>query len=80
MSINKVILVGHVGQDPEITTLNNDIKVANFSLATTERGYKKQDGTEVPDKTEWHNIVAWRGLAKFVREIHSQRHSTLCRG
>ncbi len=72
MSVNKAILVGHVGQDPEITTLNNDIKVANFSLATTERGYKKQDGTEVPDRTEWHNIVAWRGLAtlseKYIKK------------
>ncbi len=46
MSVNKAILVGHVGQDPEIRTLNNDIKVANFSLATTERGYKTKNGTE----------------------------------
>ncbi len=71
MSVNKVILVGYVGQEPEIREFNGDVKVANFSLATTERGYKKQDGTEVPDKTEWHNIVAWRGLATLSEKyIH----------
>ncbi len=66
MSVNKVILVGNVGKDPEVRYLDNDVAVANFSLATTERGYTGRDGQTVPDRTEWHNIVAWRGLAKVV--------------
>jgi len=66
MSVNKVILVGNVGKDPEVRHLDNDVVVANFSLATTERGYTTKDGKEYPDRTEWHNIVAWRGLAKLA--------------
>ncbi len=64
--INKVILLGNVGKDPEVRYLDNDVAVANFSLATSERGYTKRDGQEVPERTEWHNIVAWRGLAKIA--------------
>lgn len=67
MSVNKVILIGNVGKDPEIKHLT-DFKVASFTLATTERGYTAQNGTQVPDRTEWHNIVAWRGLAKLAEE------------
>lgn len=66
MSVNKVILVGNVGQDPEVRYLERGVAVANFSLATTERGFKMQNGTEVPDRTEWHNIVCWRGLAELA--------------
>ncbi len=66
MSVNKVILIGHVGKDPEIRYLDKDVAVANFSLATTERAYTLQNGTQVPERTEWHNIVAWRVLAKFA--------------
>jgi single-strand DNA-binding protein len=66
MSVNKVILVGNVGKDPEVRYFDTDTAVANFSIATTERGYKTRDGKDVPDKTEWHNIVAWRGLAKLA--------------
>ncbi len=65
MSVNKVILVGNVGRDPEIKYFDQDTAVANFSLATTERGYKTRSGVEVPERTDWHNIVAWRGLAKL---------------
>lgn len=72
MSVNKVILVGNVGKDPEVRYLDNDVAVANFTLATTERGYTSRNGTEVPEKTEWHNIVAWRGLAtlseKYIKK------------
>jgi single-strand DNA-binding protein len=76
MSINKAILVGNVGKDPDIRYFekDNDKKnsVASFTLATTERGYTLANGTQVPDRTEWHNIVAWRGLAeiaeKFIRK------------
>lgn len=66
MSVNKVILVGNVGKDPEVRYVSQDNPVANFTIATTERGYTTQSGTQVPDRTEWHNIVAWRGLAKLA--------------
>jgi single-strand DNA-binding protein len=66
MSVNKAILVGNVGKDPEIRYLEKDVAVANFTLATTEKGYTAQNGTQVPERTEWHNIVAWRGLAKLA--------------
>ncbi len=68
MSVNKVILVGNVGKDPEVKYLDRNIAVANFTLATTERGYKTANGTEVPDRTEWHNIVMWRGLAETAEK------------
>lgn len=64
--VNKVILVGNVGKDPEIKYFDNDVAVANFTLATSERAFKTRDGQEVPERTEWHNIVAWRGLAKIT--------------
>jgi len=66
MSVNKVILVGNVGKDPDIRYIDQDLAVASFPLATTERGFTRRDGTQVPDSTEWHNIVAWRGLAKLA--------------
>ena len=72
MSVNKVILIGNVGKDPDVRYLDSGVAVATFSLATTERGYTLQNGTQVPDRTEWHNIVLWRGLAqtaeKYVRK------------
>lgn len=72
MSVNKVILVGNVGKDPEVKYLEKGNVVATFSLATTERGYTTAAGVQVPDRTEWHNIVLWKGLAeiaeKYVRK------------
>lgn len=68
MSINKVILIGNVGKDPEVRYYDNGAAVANFPLATTERGYTAANGTVVPDRTEWHNLVCWRGLAKVVEQ------------
>lgn len=67
-SINQVLLVGNVGKEPEVKTLDGGIKVATFSLATSTGGYKKQDGTEVPEKTQWHSIVAWRNLAEIAEK------------
>ena len=66
--MQKFIAIGNVGQDPEVR-LAGDTKVATLSLATTERGYKLQNGTEVPDHTEWHNLVVWRGLAEVVEKF-----------
>lgn len=63
MSVNKVILVGNVGRDPEIRHLDKGVAVANFSLATTEN-YTSKTGEKV-STTEWHNIVAWRQLAEL---------------
>ena len=68
MSVNKAILVGNVGRDPEVRYLDKNVAVANFPLATTERGYTMQNGTQVPERTEWHNIVAWRGLAELAEK------------
>ncbi|MDR0427645.1 MAG: single-stranded DNA-binding protein, partial [Dysgonamonadaceae bacterium] len=69
--VNKIILIGHVGKDPEVRYYDNGGSVANFSLATTERGYKTANGTQIPDRTEWHNIVLWRGLAEIAEKyIH----------
>jgi len=65
MSVNKVILIGNVGKDPEVRYLEKDLAVAKFSLATSERARTLQNGTQIPERTEWHNIVAWRGLAEF---------------
>ncbi|HRR62809.1 MAG TPA: single-stranded DNA-binding protein [Paludibacteraceae bacterium] len=69
MSVNKVILIGNVGKDPEIRHLDKNVTVAKFPLATSERGYTMQNGTQVPERTEWHNIVAWRGLAEIVEKF-----------
>ena len=64
--VNKVILIGNVGKDPEIKVLDNGVRVANFPLATTEI-YKK-DGNRF-EQTEWHNIVLWPGLAEVSEKI-----------
>ncbi len=64
MGINKVILIGNVGKDPEIQYIKEDVPVAKFTLATSET-YKDKNG-ERQTNTEWHNIVVWRGLAKVV--------------
>lgn len=68
MSVNKVILIGNVGKDPEVKYLDKGSAVANFTLATTERGFKTASGQEIPEKTEWHNITAWRGLAEIAEK------------
>jgi single-strand DNA-binding protein len=68
--VNKVILVGNLGKDPEVRHLEGGVSVAHFTLATNEY-YKDKQGTRV-ERTEWHNISAWRGLAdmadKFLKK------------
>lgn len=64
--VNKVILLGHLGKDPESFTFENGVKKVSFSLATTE-SYKDKEGNRV-DQTEWHNIVMWRGLADVAEK------------
>lgn len=68
MSLNKVILIGNVGRDPEVQHFDGGNAVANFSLATTERGYKLSNGTEVPERTEWHRIVVRKDQVPFVEK------------
>lgn len=64
--VNKAILIGNLGKDPEVRYLESGIPVANFSIATTE-SYKDKSGNRV-DQTEWHNIVLWRGLAEVAEK------------
>lgn len=63
--VNKVILIGNLGADPEIRHLQNGAAVANFRLATSET-YKDRQTGEKREQTEWHNVVAWRGLAEIT--------------
>lgn len=65
--VNKVILVGNLGKDPEVQNFENGVKKAAFTLATTE-SYKSKDG-EKNQHTEWHNIVLWRGLADVAERF-----------
>lgn len=68
-SVNKVILIGHVGKEPEVRYTQGGAPVANFSLATNET-WNSQSG-ERQERTDWHRIVAWRKLAEFCQEyIH----------
>ncbi|NDW13446.1 single-stranded DNA-binding protein [Bacteroides sp. 214] len=72
MSVNKVILLGNVGKDPEVRYTESGVAVASLSLATSDRAYTLANGTQVPERTEWHNLVLWRGLAetaeKYIRK------------
>ena len=68
MSLNKVQLIGNVGKDPEVRYLDSGVAVATFPLATTDRAYTLANGTQVPERTEWHNIVLWRGLAETAEK------------
>lgn len=66
--MNKVMLIGNVGKEPDVRYVDQGVAVARLSLATTERGYTLQNGTQVPDRTDWHNIVLWRRLAEVVEK------------
>lgn len=65
MSVNKIILIGNCGKDPEVREFDNG-KMATFTLATSEKGYTRQNGTQVPDHTDWHNCVCFGRNADFV--------------
>ena len=66
--MNKVMLIGNVGAAPDVRYYDADQAVAQVRLATTERGYTLQNGTQVPDHTDWHNLVFYRSLAKVVEK------------
>ena len=66
--MNKVMLIGNVGQEPEVRYVDHGVAVARLRLATTEKGYTLQNGTQVPDRTDWHNVILWRKLAEVVEQ------------
>lgn len=66
--MNKVMLIGNVGKEPDVRYFEADQAVAQFPLATTERGYTLQNGTKVPDHTDWHNVIFYKNLAKIVEK------------
>ena len=66
--MNKVMLIGNVGVEPEVRYYEADQAVAQVRLATTERGYTLPNGTQVPEHTDWHNLVFYRNLAKVVEK------------
>ena len=76
--VNKVILVGNLGKDPEIRHLDSGVAVANFSLATTE-SYTNKQGERV-NQTEWHNVVLWRGLADIAEKYLKKGNSVYIEG
>ena len=78
MSVNKVILIGNVGKDPEVRYLDTGIAVASFPLATTDRAYTLSNGTQVPERTEWHNLVLWR--QKLPKSMYIKVISSMWRG
>ena len=88
MSVNRAILVGNVGKDPDIRYVEGK-PVASFSLATTERAFTTATGVNIPEKTEWHNIVMWGKNAeyaeKYIRKgaklyIEGKIRTRICRG
>ena len=68
MSYNKVVLIGFSGKDADVKTFDSGSIVANFTIATSERGYKLPNGTEVPERTDWHNIICVGNQAKFAEK------------
>ena len=76
--VNKVILIGNLGKDPEVRYLDNGVVVANISLATSE-SYKNKDGERIT-QTEWHDVVLWRGLAEVAEKFLKKGSSVYIEG
>ena len=76
--VNKVILIGNLGKDPEVRYLDNGVAVANMSIATTEN-YKNKEGDRV-SQTEWHDVVLWRGLAEIAEKYLKKGSSVYIEG
>lgn len=71
MSLNKVMLIGNVGKEPVVRYIDNGVATASLVLATNTPGYTLPNGTQVPERAEWHNILLWRKLAEIVeRYVH----------
>lgn len=67
-SLNQATLIGYVGDAPKINQTKTGRKVASLSVATTEKGFTKQDGSVIPDRTEWHNVILWGKLAEIAEK------------
>lgn len=78
--MNLSIVAGYLGDNPKVAMTKTGKKVASFSVATTERGFQKQDGTVIPDKTEWHNIVLWGRLAETAEKYLHKGSSVYVQG
>lgn len=78
-SVNKVILIGNLGKDPEVRHLENGAVVANFSIATSET-YKDRNTGQKVENTDWHDIVVWRGLAEIVEKYVRKGHKVYVEG
>jgi single-strand DNA-binding protein len=78
-SVNKVILIGNLGKDPEVRHLESGVAVANFSIATSE-SYKDKTSGERKTQTDWHNIVMWRGLADVAEKYLKKGSSVYIEG
>lgn len=71
MSLNRVMLIGNVGKDPEIRYVDAGLCMATIRLATSTPGYTLENGTQVPERTEWHTVLLWRRLAEIAeRYVH----------
>lgn len=79
-SINQATVIGFVGDEPKTATAQNGSTIASISIATTEKGYTKQDGTKVEDKTEWHNVVAFGRLAEVIKKYVHKGASVYAQG
>lgn len=78
-SVNKVILIGNLGKDPEVRHLESGVAVANFSIATSE-SFKDRNTGEKKTQTDWHNIVMWRGLAEVAEKYLKKGSSVYIEG
>jgi single-strand DNA-binding protein len=78
-TVNKVILIGNLGKDPEVRHLENGAAVANFSIATSEVYTDKNTGQKV-ENTDWHDVVVWRGLAEVVEKYVKKGHKVYVEG
>ena len=68
MSLNKVLLIGNVGREPEIHYVKDGVCTASLSLATSTPGYTLSSGTQVPERTEWHRVLLWRRMAEITEK------------
>lgn len=68
-SVNQVTILGYLGRDPQVTTTPQGVKVARISIGTTEKGFTTKAGQQIPDRTEWHDVVLWRHNAEFAERF-----------
>ena len=67
-SVNKAIILGYLGKDPEVRYVDKGVAVAQLTVATSEPAYTLESGTQVPARTDWHNVVLWRQAAEFAEK------------